>query len=85
MLDARPVLSARTQVTIARAKTRTVATHEEKPRWELEGRPTPHDAQFEAEAERLRQERTGTWRERAGEREQRRSRTSVPPPPAPRR
>ena len=75
----------RTQVNTARADTRTVATHEEKPWWELEGRPPPHDAQFEAEAERPRQERTRTWRDRADERERRRSRTSVPPPPAPRR
>ena len=57
---------------------------EEKPSWELEGRRPPHDAQFEAEAERLRQERILTWRERADERARRRSRTSVPPPLAPR-
>jgi hypothetical protein len=34
-----------------------VATRDEKPWWELEGKPPPHDSRFEAEAERLRQER----------------------------
>lgn len=59
-----------------------VATHEEKPFWELEGKPPPHDTRFETEAERLRRERTRAWRERLEERERRRARTSVPPPPS---
>ena len=58
----------------------TVATNEEKPWWELEGKPPPHHAQFEAERERLRDERARTWRERLDKRERRRLKTSVPPP-----
>ena len=59
-----------------------VATHDEKPWWELEGKPPPYDSRFEAEAERLRQARGRAWRERTDERERRRARTSVPPPSA---
>ena len=57
-----------------------VATHEEKPWWELEGKPPPHEARFEAEAERLRGERAKAWRERLEERDRQRTRTSLPPP-----
>ena len=58
-------------------------TYEEKPWWELEGKPPPHEAQFEAEHERLRQERIRGRRERLDERERRRARTTVPPPGSP--
>ena len=78
-LDARPVPSSRTQVATAPADARTVATHEENPWWELEGRPAPHVAQFQAEAERLRQERTRPWREHAEASASDGVRTSVPP------
>jgi hypothetical protein len=61
-----------------------VPTYDEKPWWELEGKPPPHDARFETEAERLRRERARAWRERLDQREQRRARTSVPPPTQPR-
>jgi hypothetical protein len=57
-----------------------VATYDEKPWWELEGKPPPHQAQFETEAERLRRERARAWREHLEERDHRRQRTSVPPP-----
>ena len=57
-----------------------VATHDEKSWWELQGKPPPHEARFEAEAERLRRDRTRAWRQRFDEREQRRAKTSVPPP-----
>jgi hypothetical protein len=61
-----------------------VPTYDDKPQWELEGRPPPHDARFEAEAERLRRERARAWRDRLDQREQRRARTSIPPPGPPR-
>jgi len=57
-----------------------MATYDEKPWWELEGKPPPHEAQFEAEAERLRRERATSWRERLEHRERQRGRSSVPPP-----
>lgn len=59
---------------------RRVATYDEKPWWELAGKPPPHDEQFEAEAERLRRERARAHRERLEQREHRRARSSVPPP-----
>jgi hypothetical protein len=58
-----------------------MATHEEKPWWELEGKPPPHDAPLEAERERLRRGRVISFRDRLEERERRRARTSIPPPP----
>jgi hypothetical protein len=61
-----------------------VATHQEKPWWELAGQPPPHEAQFEAEEERLRLHRAISFRERLDERERRRAQTSVPPPDSPR-
>jgi hypothetical protein len=57
-----------------------VATHEEKPWWELEGKPPPHNARFEAEAERLRQDRARRRVLQLEERERQRARDSVPPP-----
>jgi len=60
-----------------------VATHEEKPWWELEAKLPPHEERFEAERERLRAERARGWRARLDERERRRARTSVPPPETP--
>ena len=59
-----------------------MASYDEKPWWELEGKPPPHEAQFEAEAERLKRERSEAYSERLQERERRRSRTSIPPPGA---
>ena len=56
-------------------------THDELPGWELRGERPPHEAQFEAERERLRQLRVAEARERRQLVEKRRSRTSVPPPP----
>lgn len=55
-------------------------THEDKPWWELEGKPPPHDARFEAERERLRAARAQAAAERAQAQDRRRARTSVPPP-----
>jgi hypothetical protein len=65
---------------VARTILAAVATHDEKPWWELEGKAPPHDEQFEAEAERLRGERAHAYRQRLEQREQRRAHSSVPPP-----
>lgn len=55
-------------------------THDELPAWELRGERPPHEAQFEAERERLRQLRAARAREDRALTEKRRARTSVPPP-----
>jgi hypothetical protein len=55
-------------------------THDEKPWWELEGRPPPWDAHFDDEAERLRQLRAQGYAARLRRREHKRSRGSMPPP-----
>jgi hypothetical protein len=60
-----------------------MATHEEKPWWELAGEPPPHEARFDEDRERLRAERARNWRAGVDERERRRARTSVPPPGLP--
>jgi hypothetical protein len=55
-------------------------THDEKPWWELAGKPPPWDAQFDAEAERLRQLRARAYAERLRRRDDKREAGSVPPP-----
>jgi hypothetical protein len=57
-------------------------THDEKPWWELEGRPPPWDAHFDEEAERLRRLRAQDHADRLRRRERKRSPRSVPPPPS---
>jgi hypothetical protein len=59
-----------------------VPTHDELPGWELRGERPPHEAQFEAERERLRRVRAEQAREQRRIVEKRRARTSVPPPGA---
>ena len=58
-------------------------THDEKPWWELEGRPPPWDAHFDDEAERLRQLRAQGYAERLRRCERKRSQASTPPPASP--
>lgn len=55
-------------------------THDELPAWELRGERPPHEAQFEAERERLRLLRIAHARAERALKEKRRARTSVPPP-----
>jgi len=57
-----------------------MAVHEEKPQWELEARPSPHEELFEAERLRLRHQRALAWRARQDERERRRALQTVGPP-----
>ncbi len=59
-------------------------TYDDKPWWEREGKRPPHEARFEAEAERLRGARALSFAERLAERERRRAARSVPPPEPPR-
>jgi hypothetical protein len=57
-----------------------MATYEDKPWWELEGRPSPHEQLFEAERLRLRHERALASRARQDERQRQRALLSVGPP-----
>jgi len=59
-----------------------MATHDEKPWWELAGKSPPWDAHFDAEAERLRQLRAREYAERLRRRDDKRRASSAPPPPS---
>jgi hypothetical protein len=58
-------------------------SNDELPWWELEGRPAPHDAHFDEEAERLWQWRARQYGEKIRRRDGKRADSSVAPPPNP--
>jgi hypothetical protein len=55
-------------------------THDDKPWWEVGGRPPPWDAHFDEEAERLRRLRAQGFADHLRRRDRKRSSGSVPPP-----